>query len=230
MKPIIVIAYYNRPNLVRNVLETLKYVTCPFELAIVDDGSDPPFSNLGFTLPTPVTIYRIDDTREQKIAQGGSRHGMKVNQAIIDSTADFAIVVCDDDALIPGAVEQLCEYYEKNPTVMYSYSHIITLNPLVQKWNEVPATYNWYNRTTGPIAPACNLDSSQVTFRTKCFKEDGVHYPFPQTGALDENLFRQLTERYGLAPFNGVTLQYKGIYLGQLGNRADSLAAVDAEK
>jgi hypothetical protein len=39
------------------------------------------------------------------------------------------------------------------------------------------------------------------------------------TAALDSYIFTELTDKYGLCPFNGIVGQYKGIFPDQLGQR-----------
>lgn len=226
MKALIILVYFDRPNMVRNALNSIASLdTDAWELAFIDDGSITPGRPivediLGDNYLPRIKFYRLKDTIEDKVNQGGSRHGHAMNMAIEDSNADIGVVLCDDDALTPQGIGGLLRYYTNNPGTRYCYSHVIVFDPTKQIPGEhLTKTSHWLNRFTTPVRPSCQLDSSQVSYRLRNLKLDGLKYEHPKTGALDAGMFDQLAEKYGPAPFSGTIVQYKAIFNDQMGNR-----------
>lgn len=225
MKILVLLAYYNRPKMVRLALESVKSQNYDnWELAVIDDGSIIPAEKIVkefFGDDSRVKIYNTEDTDQQKIDRGGSIFGKFWNKAVEESDADIAIMLCDDDALYPEYLSKLNDYYEQNPDVIYSYSHVSIFDP--SQTTDIHSvqtdTGHWLNNHTEPINPFHQVDASQVSWRTWTFKQDRVAFPFPLTVALDAALYTQLFEKYGNCVFNGLISQYKGWFFGQLGQR-----------
>jgi len=224
LKFLIILVYFQRPKIVLNALNSIKQLKYSnWELAFIDDGSNN--ESLGEPIVREVLkenldkikFYYSNDTIEQKIKQGGSRHGEYMNKAIIESDSDVVIVLCDDDALISDYLNNLNDYFINNLDKNYCYSHVIVFNPDYENPFEKEKTDHWVNKV-GDINPVCNVDSTQVAYRSKCFKEDGLRYPFPQTKNLDAEMFKKLFERYGVCSYTGFNSQYKAYFDGQLGN------------
>ncbi len=225
MKFLILLFSYNRPHLIQEALRSVANSTHQdWHLALIDDAST------AFDVPVTVmdifsidqinksTFYLIEDTKEDKLARKGSWIGREANHAMLTIPSDVCVFLCDDDKLRPTYLEELNKYYTENPEVMYSYSHIHT-------FGEGADGSSWLNKTD-TLDPFCQVDASQVTWRTSCITEGGVRFPFPKTSCLDSDLFGQLCEKYGLCPFNGITGQEKFIHLNQLGNHS-SLDRID---
>ncbi len=224
LRVLIVLVYYDRPNMVKNALYSiagLQYAN--WELAFIDDGSLFPGAylvkeKLGQFIDR-ITFYNTNDTIEDKIKQEGSRHGAFMNLAISNSSADFVVILCDDDALINTSLTELNEFFLSHPEAMYCYSHIIPFDPFIQTPRTAIYTDgHWLNRNSFPISPSCQIDSSQIAFRTECFRH-GIAFKSPMTGALDADLLSQLYESYGLCPFTGSVTQYKADFSDQMGKR-----------
>jgi cellulose synthase/poly-beta-1,6-N-acetylglucosamine synthase-like glycosyltransferase len=222
-KALIVLAYYERPNMVRNALNSIaRQGASNWDLAVIDDGSPTPVEPIVREILSSyqdrIKFYRCEDTKEQKLAQGGSRHGAYINQAMTESDADYVVILCDDDALVDGSIRKLINYYDTNPGSKWSYGHVIPYDPSrgPPPFNTTKAPKIWLNKT-GSINPACQVDSSQVSFRRQYILEVG--YPSPMTAALDAAVFNEMHRRHGLCPFNGVVVQHKGSFSGQMGNR-----------
>lgn len=224
MKFIIVLAYYCRPKLVLNAIQSIREMNYDnYHVVIVDDGSFPS-SNQVIMVDDPIVeqaiVHYIPDTPEQKIIQGGSRHGEFINKAILESNADIAIVLCDDDGITPDYFTNLAKWFSENPDQMYCYSHVRYFDPLTESPFGIEKR-PWWTNHTHTLNPENTLDSSQVAFRTKCFQVDGIRYPSPQTKNLDAVLFRQLYSKYGPCKFAGFDGQYKAIFDNQLGTRPE---------
>ena len=218
-------AYYNRPMMVRRALQSVKESTHKdWELAIIDDGSDEPIAPIVDEMFTAeeklrTTIENSGDGKSQKILQGGSRHGLYLNEFIKKSDAELALFLCDDDALVSTYLERANEFFECHPDVNQAYSHIIPYNPLHQHYKDADQHATWWlNQNSGAINTGGTVDASQVVWRTKCNKEQNIWLPSPQNEGLDAALFNALSSKCGMAWFMNCKGQYKGIHAKQLGN------------
>jgi len=229
LKILILLVYYDRPNLIKNALNSIKNSTYHnWELAFIDDGSPnypgQPIVEEMFTEKEleKTTFYICKDTPEQKDLQGGSRMGHYMNQAIEDAlNTDIVVILCDDDALHEQYLGKLNDYFLNNPTVNYAYSHVIKFNPETEKFPlDMTIDRKWMlNRHTQPINPHCQVDASQVAWRYRAHEESNISFPSPRTAALDAELYTQLYNTYGPCPFTGFISQYKGVFENQLGTR-----------
>lgn len=225
MTALIVLVYFDRPNMVRYALESIRDLTTDrWHLAFIDDGSITPGQPIVQDVlrdhADRTWFYLGNDSEAVKRAQNGSRHGEAMTAAIRDCPGDIVTILCDDDALIPDGLEKVLDWYTDNPEAMYSWSRVRTFDPFQGKPGpHVPPRADGLNRHQGTISPSCMVDSSQVTFRASAVRDDGCHYPALGTCALDASMFEQLQERYGLCPANGIELQYKAEFDDQMGNR-----------
>ena len=226
-KFLILLFYYNRPRLVREALFSIRESGYKnWELAIVDDGSEIPVADI--LLETfnneeiaKTKIYSTNQTKEQKIAQGGSIFGKYANDAMLESDADLCFMVCDDDCITPWYMDLLNDFYSSAPEVMYSYCDVITMDPTIDSWREKlkePASDHFLNHNHNPHCMGNSKDSSQGSWRMKCIKEGGVRFPAPLTAALDYYVWLQLNQVYGPGVFNGIVGQVKSYWASQLGN------------
>lgn len=220
MKILIILPYYNRPTLVKNALRSIQESTyLDWELAFIDDGSVVDGSNIVSSLFTvdqlaKTRFYSTGDSQKQKEDRGGSNYGMYANRAMSESSAEIVIILCDDDALLPSYLENLNAWFINHPEENYCYSHVLEFNPTLEDYHTVGKKGSGLNKTD-KIAPACQVDASQVAWR----KSDDVLFPFPQTGCLDAEIFGKLTSKYGLCSYSGFDGQYKAMFPQQLGNR-----------
>lgn len=232
-KILILLFYYDRPQMVTNALKSLNKSTYyNVEIAFIDDGSPNPGkpiaeSILNNDLLEKTTFFNTNQNIEQKISQGGSIFGKLANKVIKTSTSDIAIMLCDDDALTPGYLEYLNAYFNLNPEVNHCYSKVLFYNPTKEDYTQSKKSTNFQhpgttydlNHYDTPINPYCKVDSSQVAWRTKCNTEGDIWFPFPQTRNLDASLFSQLYSKFGLCYPTHYIGQCKGAFEDQLGNR-----------
>lgn len=225
MKFLILMAYYNRPEMVRRALQSVQESTHKdWELAIVDDGSDEPIGPIVESMFTPEELAktRIEysgDSKDAKLQQGGSRHGEYLNKFIQESDAELALFLCDDDALVSTYLERANEFFECHPDVSQSYSHVIPYNPMHEHYKDAKQDASWWlNNNTGAINTGGTVDASQVVWRTKCNKEHNIWLPSPQNEGLDAALYNAISSKCGMAWFMNCKGQYKGIHSHQLGN------------
>lgn len=239
----IMMCYFERPNMVRFALESIRRQAYQnWELCFVDDtatrsgeqavkdifGDDP-----------RVFYYCTEDSPERKAEQGGSRMCKFWNTFILGRETDVNFVLCDDDYLRIYYLEKLNEWYINNPNVKYAHSDVVQYNPFETKeLYEIPEgdifkPYTNYkgrtlpDRTLGvkrnsPAAGQC--DASYVSWKTSTFKKDGVRFndvQGKQSRDFDYAMFIQLDQIYGQSTYTGIIGQYKGTHPDQFGPRAD---------
>jgi len=222
MKILILLAYYNRPKMVRNALNSIKEsIYTNWELAIIDDGSE--FQAKPVVLElfnneelSKTKYYNTNDTIENK-QQRGSISGEYINIAISESNADLVIILCDDDALVPDYLGNLAFHFTENPSMNYCYSHVIQFNPLIEDYHNKQVSDIFMNKTWD-LNPSNNVDASQVCWKREFSTgEDAILFPSPQTKNLDATIFQSLFNKLGPCKFTGFYSQYKGMHEHQLG-------------
>jgi glycosyltransferase involved in cell wall biosynthesis len=232
MRILVLLSYFNRPKLVRNALESVLKageLHQDWRLVFGDDNSpisgEPILRDVMKDHLDKVEYINSGRTKKEKLAQGLNIGGY-ANRVLEKTDADIAIMLCDDDELTATYLDDLSFFYTAQPETMYAYSWVHLFNPLLKRpSHERSDLYdiqsNKYNYSEA-IDPANKLDASQVSFRTKVFK-DGVRFPEttlveagPLTANLDGGLFRQLYDRYGAAVCCHTVGQYKGIHDFQL--------------
>lgn len=230
IKFLVLVFYYERPDLLENALFSVKKSTYKnWEMCVIDDGINfpgLPIINKCFSLEEriehKISYVQTFDTEERKASRGGSQFGEFANCAINTSDADIVIMLCDDDLLKPNYLQELNEYYTKNPGVKYSYSHLNFYDPTIGLPSEDNVVNDNYTRylvkNSGPINPVRRVDSSQVSWRRKPWIDDGIQFPCPRTSNLDEIIYGHMYAAWGDCPFNGIIAQWKGIHVGQLIN------------
>jgi glycosyltransferase involved in cell wall biosynthesis len=220
--------------MVRNALESIKNLDYSnWELAFIDDGSILPGKPIVEEILAEhlekVVFINTGDSIEDKIRRGGSRIGSYMNSAVKSSDADLAIMLCDDDSLVPDYFTNLDKWFTEHPTSMYCYSHVILFDPFKEK--PVRETFetdeiiwaghkqnrykNRYNKTRR-LNPANSLDSSQVAWRTSCNTKGRLRFPSPKTCNLDSSFYAGLRLKYGQVSFSGFIGQYKGYHVDNL--------------
>lgn len=229
MKILVLLFYYDRPEIVKNALDSIAKQTYDnFEVAFIDDGSKHNGEEVVREMFGEDEILdkfhfiRIEDTPEEKAKQGGSRLGLAANIAMTVRHPDVVLMLCDDDALMPGYLEYLSEYFQINPEVNHCYSKVKFFNPTKESYLEATSqpsyshagsTYAPLNNKTGAIK--CEgLDASQVAWRKRC----DVKFPYPHTRCHDSVVYKQLQDA-GLCYPTGIVGQCKGAFADQLGNR-----------
>jgi glycosyltransferase involved in cell wall biosynthesis len=218
-KFLIILAYYERPKIVLNALNSILEMDYPnYEIHFIDDGSnlkgEPIVREVCETIIDRFTFHYINNTLEQKKAQGGSIHGEYLNRAIRESDGDHVIILCDDDALYPNFLNNLNIFLNKpeNKDKKYFYHNILIYNSLVETYkdgiNRGDLSY-FTNKWNTPIACAGQVDSTQVTYDRVSFLENGLSYPAPQTSGLDFAIYNQMWMKWGPAYYSGLISQIK---------------------
>jgi len=230
MKILILCSYYQRPKLVRNALSSILAANehhQDWELAFGDDGS---------IIPGKPIVEEVlkDHLHKIRIVESGMnledklKHGLVLgrmaNEAISLSSADVAIILCDDDELHPEYLKNISEFFTLNPSVLYAYSKIHIYNPLFQTSSGVNNLNHKYNQWNVPINPVNKVDASQVSWRLDCCKLnqawfcDSTNFVTgkPWAKDTDKGFFENLYDKCGECYPTGIVAQYKGIHDYQL--------------
>lgn len=241
----ILLPYYNRPLLLRNaitsILESNKYYPY-WDLIFGDDGSNIPGRPIVEELLREhlekVVFVHTGMSFNDKIEKGIVIGGL-ANEVLNKSTADAAIILGDDDELVPTYLRDLAEFFVNHPDVLYCYSKIHLYNPLIQKSCDVNNVVGKYNQWNGLINPVARVDASQIAWRLSCFHKYGARFSEstkivpgkPWVMDTDKSLFQSLFEKCGMCHPTGLVAQYKGIHDYQLlwhkNATADSLLEYD---
>ena len=226
----IILVYYKRPKMVLNALNSIKSLNYDnWHLSFIDDSGDDSFKGSLFSFgleSSKISYIPVMMNDEEKIKIGGSVFGKFINEAIKKTDSDIIILLCDDDALMPNYLNDLNDFYGKNPQEVWAYCHVKFFNPEVESyekatlipWSKVFNTSN-LNAYKERIYPSCRVDSSQVSFKKRAFMESNRWFPFPQTKDLDRSIFEKFSTFWGTCPFANCYGQYKGWFENQLGYR-----------
>ena len=231
LKILILMSYFNRPLLVRNALNSILKANehhSNWHLAFGDDGSKIPgrpiVENILHEHLDKVTFVRNNMTFEEKIKEGIVL-GKMANEAIAESDADVAFILCDDDELVPMYLKRLSNFFLNHPRILYCYSKVFMYNPLVQKSSDVKRiAVGKFNQPKDPINPVNQVDASQVAWRLSCCKEHGAWFREstkevtgkPWTRDTDKGFFQNLYDKCGMCHPTGFAGQFKGIHDHQL--------------
>lgn len=229
MKILILLFYYDRPEMVKNALKSIENSSYKnFTIAFIDDGSPNPGKPIVEEILSSenlkkVVFYNTNQSSEDKNKQGGSIFGKYANIAMETLESDITIMLCDDDALTPGYLEYLNHYYTLNPEIQHSYSKVLFYDPSKEDYTQSKKTTSfthggstfYLNSFDTPIEPWGKFDASQVAWRTNC----NIKFPYPQTRALDSSVYKQLGDHHGLCYPTHIEGQCKGAFADQLGNR-----------
>lgn len=242
---LIILPYFNRPNMLREVLKTFNHMTYSnWHVALIDDGSDddkkaqPILEEL--LDESRYTLYDSKDTIEGKRKRGHSLHAKYMNIALRESTADYALIISDDDGIHEHYLSDLDAYYKSNYDVFYSYCHIIPYDPMTElpneetlarrkaeirttgKWRDFPSD-SWIKvNHTAPVPPVDVLDSTQVSWHIKAALDRECLFNETYTANNDRDIFVKLYKHFGICNFNGCVGPYKGYHKNQLGVRLRS--------
>ena len=229
----LVIAYYKRPKIVLNALDSIKNSTyLNWNLTFIDDSGDDSFretfNNFGLDSSKISYIPILMDDKE-KLKIGGSIFGKYINDVILNSNSDIFILICDDDALTCDYMEKLNTFYKENPDAHWSYCHLNFYNPEIEMYSSsrnycenISLNGADLNSFSNPINPNSKVDSSQVSFKIDSLLNKNILYPYPYTSGLDAFIFNNFYNVWGYCPFNGIVGQHKGWFENQLGVRHSS--------
>lgn len=238
---LILLLYYERPNMVQNALRSIKALDYSnWELAFIDDGvlqpGKPIVESLLPDLLGKVQFYNSHHSVEDKIKNKGSHMGRLMNQAISKSNAQYGLMLCDDDALFPDYLTNLNTWFKAHPKQTQCYCDVVFFNPFKETPQQLqPDPYIWYgtekvdrvkhflNKGGRTVRASNCLDASQVVWNLDWQRKHKCWFPFPKTKNLDADFYKNLGYCQP-AGFNG---QYKAYYPSNLTTRTDQYAIID---
>lgn len=222
MKFLVLLPYFDRPNLVQFAIKSVMSQShTDWHIGICDDGSDVRVEDVLSSMniyDDRISIKRIDYRHGEREIQGSS-FGRALNEHMLDSDADVAMILCDDDGLYPEYLYNLNQFYKNNQSCMHSYGHVSIYDPGQFIGLDALPDDNFnttLNRVDG-LNGSYNVDASQVSWRIN--NDTNSIFPYPQTANLDAVIFQKLFNMYGPCVFNNTVAQYKGWFEDQLGNR-----------
>ena len=133
-KFLIILFYYNRPQMVKNALLSIKYSDFYYDnwkLLFVDDGSPLSGKEILYEIlrgcENKIEYINTNSTEEIKFDLGGSLIGKYANDELQKTDCDYAIMLCDDDALYPQYLYNLNDHFNKNSNDISVYCKNTTL-------------------------------------------------------------------------------------------------------
>lgn len=245
LKIIIGLAYFNRPKMVINALKSIQKANEFYEnweLAFLDDSSSIPGQQIVKNFPDiykKTTFYNSNVNYQQK--KDALTHFIIANQALKETNADIAVVLCDDDALYPDYLLKLNNFFTNNP-VKSCYSDMVMFDPLEEDYDYLYKKYlnndlivtsayddNLKDRRAGDHGAWCGagkMDACQVAWRVSCNKDYNVWWPPGLLKDHDFYFFEQLARECGQMIYSGAIAQFKGHHKKQLGtlfNQVDNI-------
>lgn len=202
LKILILSTYYEKPNMVRNALQTIlnnNETYKNWELAFIDDGSikkgRPVVEEILKDHLDKVKFYYTNDSIEKKLSRGGSFFGQYMNKSIEESDAEICFWLMDDDFLFDDYFFNLNKWFNENKDEYIcccNWMRYFIPSNNVEIWT----AYNKErNRTKGGIW--------SVAWRTECNKMGGVKFPYPLTISLDSPYMKDLYDKYGVPQLRG---------------------------
>ncbi len=222
-KILILMCYYNRPNLVRFALNSVKKQKYKnWEICFVDDGSEKDAHKTILEImgeeSHKVKYFNTNHTAQNKKDHGGSLFGLYWTLACQESECNLGIMLCDDDALTDGYLEKINHFFTENDC-NWGYSYYLAYDPYEQKDFDNIVVSSKSAEFTHDLNPDSMLDASQVVFKLKAFKENNVEFAYPCTANLDSDLYRKLFPIYGGCKFMNCIGEFKGVQGNRLNVR-----------
>jgi glycosyltransferase involved in cell wall biosynthesis len=209
-KFLIILTYFNRPNMVRNALHSVAYSACSnWHLAFHDDGSTTPGEPIAREIipEEKITFYRNDN----KPQEGNIGHC--INEIIrTNMHCDVAILLADDDALHPDYLTKLEEFFKRNNNAYYASCYVSPYNPMKETYFTALKNFKVSAKTMNNE----RLDSSQIAWSLDANKY--LNLWLPEKGIKDYDVkFINRMKETGMIWETGYYGQFKGTHQRQLG-------------
>jgi hypothetical protein len=242
-KILILVTYFERPNLVRGLLRSIATANQYYEnwsLAFIDDGSQQPgqpiVERVLKDMKSKIRFFNTEMSPEMKSLCKGTFIGLYMNQAIDESDADLVIMIGDDDEICPDYLVNLNLFFHNHPDCLSCYSNTYVFNPMTELASATKRLYSdnpnwkghgWFGK---PINPARKVDGIQVAFRSSCCKMYGARFPYPIAINHDAIFFEELYNRCGPSIYTGFIGTWKGRHDGQLVKRESLTRGIKDKK
>lgn len=198
MKFSVILTSYNRPNMVKQAINSvLTQSYQDFELIVVDDGSNP---------ETLDTLLSFADQRMYVISRGrvyveGCRYADAINEGLEFAQGDVITYLTDDDYYLPHRLELMALRFG-NPDI-----HIVYGDQQVMWLDERGAVYRTLQRGTFGIttSPQCRIDHNSFAHKRSCL--EGLEKPYWPTNDWkngDIAFYNRLVPKYAFYPIESV--------------------------
>lgn len=239
--------YYERPSMVRKAIDSVFRQVGEWELAIIDDSEKYPIDPILKDFVSEdslerVKVYKTGMTTESKRKAKGSCFGKFMNEAIKDSDAELALMLCDDDMLYPGVIQNAHQHFKNNPEALAVWCPVAVFDSeteseydaIVTSEGRTKGKYHWANYFNDRHGKAKSLrmhDASQVIWKTECNKEGNIWFPYPKTGCLDSDFYRNLDNKYNVSRFSrgDFVSQYKNMHRHALSFRDKAFSKAELD-
>jgi glycosyltransferase involved in cell wall biosynthesis len=225
---LLIIPTYNRvEGLKRAVTSVLNQDYKKWKIAVIDDGCIIPAKDIVREITneedlSKIYFYYTGENAETKLARknknkdsydsvdqhAGALFFPAINKAMSEIDFDIASFLCDDDLLVTGYLTAINIFYKCNPEIIYSYSNCVLFDERYENWWDARTLMHRFTRI-GKVHPFMKLDTSQVSWRSKVFKEDGCRLLETPHSNFDAYWFNQIADIYGLCPPNLLISQFK---------------------
>ena len=203
-------------------------------LTILDDCEVEAIGEFGahITLPHHNNgIIQSRNTLEEKKNHMKSRMGKLLNQAVYSSNSDLVMMLCDDDAIIPGASLKVIEWFEAHPEEQWAFGTSISYDasaegdfpnlPIYGEMKPLVDGQTQQQDTVPDRTHAANvLGVQDVVWRRDAQVACDIRWleeSHPKRNPIDHMVFHQMDNTFKLGcPFIGFPIQYKGAHAGQV--------------
>lgn len=185
----IIIPTYNRPELLREALDSIAAQTFrDYEVIVVDDGSTPPIAEAIVDHPVRPKIIR-----QNRQGPGAAR-----NRGIAEAKSDLVAFLDSDDLWMPTKLERFVAALRENPAISIFYGPMV---PIDAQRHEVAGRTKARRagRITEALFKSCFVDVPTVVCRKDVLtRAGGFDASLPVCEDYDLWLRVSLTEPFGL--------------------------------
>jgi len=237
---------YKNPRMLRRAVDSVLHelllwstydLTVPhsLRLTILDDCEVEAIEEFGVqAMEQPLNncgIIQSRNTMEEKAGHTKSRMGKILNQAVYSSNSDLVMMLCDDDAIIPGASLKVIEWFEAHPEEQWAFGTGIEFDasaegdfPNLPVFGEMKPLVDGrpeQQETIPERTHAANiLGVHSVVWRRDAQAAHNIYWvdeSHPKRQPIDHMVFHQFDAAFKLeCPFIGFPIQYKGAHAGQV--------------
>lgn len=194
MRASIIITSYNRPNLLKQSVDSaLMQDYDDKEILIGDDGSDEETRALceKYEQEHGIIYYQSDRKDEDRLKV--TEFAENINECIKLSTGDIIFYLVDDDYYLQGHVSAIMGAFERNFDWMAAYG------PQYQKRlnDDTGEETHVFTRSPGAVVlhAACQLDHNQVAHRREVFDKVGLwETDIAHRGAADAVMWQKINK------------------------------------
>ncbi|MFA9556927.1 glycosyltransferase family 2 protein [Evansella sp. AB-rgal1] len=203
-----ILTSYNRPNGIREAVESVLTQTYPhWELIIVDDNSNEVTKRVVRKLVKKDSRIKLiqsgvsDEDRNKTV-----RYATCINLAIPHITGDLVTYLTDDDIYYPQRFRKMVAVFNKNPHihVVYGRQRVVRMNNKKIVKISVRPSFGITKR------PMSKVDHNSFMHRRSCFDKVNGWNDDPQYwGYADAVFFKELVNYWSFHPIHYITDEHR---------------------